>query len=99
MAKRIYSLPPIEKLTKDQRRVLRLEKDGQYLIVGSPGTGKSVVALKRAEKFVDQKNGLFLTFNHVLSTATKQLFEGHLNCYTVSLLMKDKTCHQDGMTL
>jgi len=82
MAKRIYSLPRLDELTKDQRKVLRLNKNGQFLIVGSPGTGKSVVALRRAEKFIDHKDSLFLTFNHVLSHATKQLFEGQLNCYT-----------------
>ena len=79
MAKRIYSLPRLDQLTKDQRKVLRLKEDGQYLIVGSPGTGKSVVALLRTEKFLDHQ---FLTFNHVLSEATKQLSENKIKCDT-----------------
>ncbi len=82
MAKRIYSLPRLDQMTKDQRKVLRLKKEGQYLIVGSPGTGKSVVALLRAREYVNDENNLFLTFNHVLSHATQQLFEGELNCQT-----------------
>jgi len=82
MAKRIYSLPRLDQLTKDQRKVLRLKKEGQYLIVGSPGTGKSVVALLRAKKFINHKESLFLTFNHVLSHATNQLSEANVNCQT-----------------
>ncbi len=82
MAKRIFSLPRLDQLTKDQRRVLRLKKEGQYLIVGSPGTGKSVVALLRAKKFINHENSLFLTFNHVLSHATNQLSEENVNCQT-----------------
>ncbi len=82
MAKRIYSLPRLDQLTKDQRKVLRLKKEGQYLIVGSPGTGKSVVALLRARQFIDHKESLFLTFNHVLSHATRQLSEDEINCQT-----------------
>ena len=81
MAKRIYSLPKTGQLTGDQRRVLRLKKDGQYLVVGSPGTGKSVVALLRAKKIVDD-DVLFLTFNHVLSHSTTQLFEDKINVQT-----------------
>lgn len=80
MARRIFSLPRLDQLTKDQRKVLRLKREGQYLIVGSPGTGKSVVALRRAENQIDHKNSLFLTFNHVLSHATKQLFDGEIHC-------------------
>lgn len=79
MAKRIYTLPRLDQLTKDQRKVLRLKEDGQYLIVGSPGTGKSVVALLRTEKYLAHQ---FLTFNHVLSEATKQLSKHKIKCDT-----------------
>lgn len=82
MAKRIYSLPRLDELTNDQKRVLRLKKEGQYLVVGSPGTGKSVVALLRAREYADRENGLFLTFNHVLTQATNQLSEGQIHCQT-----------------
>jgi len=82
MSKRSFDLPGIEQLTKDQRKVLRLKKEGQYLVVGSPGTGKSVVALCRAKNFSDHEESLFLTFNHVLSHSTSQLYDGELKCHT-----------------
>ena len=51
----------------------RFPKNGCFLVVGGPGTGKSVVALLRAMKFADD-DYLFLTYNHVLSSSSKQLF-------------------------
>ncbi len=81
MAKRIFSLPRREQLTKEQRRVLRLPADGQHLIVGAPGTGKSVVALWRFKELYenDISNLYFLTFNHVLSHANKNLVSSDLS--------------------
>jgi len=73
MAKRQFRLPGVEELNKDQDRVLRLPEDGQFLIVGGPGTGKSVVALLRAMKFHENKKYTFLAYNHTLHSATKQL--------------------------
>jgi len=78
MGKRKYKLPDYDELNKEQDKVLALPKDGQFLIVGSPGTGKSVVALLRASNSRDDNNCIFLTFNHVLNTATKQLVDFHL---------------------
>ncbi|KAF3983934.1 MAG: AAA family ATPase [Methylococcales symbiont of Hymedesmia sp. n. MRB-2018] len=76
MAKRKFRLPGVEELNKDQDRVLRLPENGQFLIVGGPGTGKSVVALLRAMKFADNKNYVFLTYNKVLNSATNRLTQG-----------------------
>jgi len=73
MAKREFRLPGVEELNKDQDRVLRLPEDGQFLIVGGPGTGKSVVALLRTMKFSNKHNDVFLTYNKVLNSATSQL--------------------------
>lgn len=84
MAKRIFKLPGVEELNKDQDRVLRLPKDGQFLVVGGPGTGKSVVALLRAMKFGDNKNYVFLTYNRVLEAATKQLVDYGLTGRTIN---------------
>lgn len=80
MAKRIFELPRQDQLTKEQRRVLRLPKDGQYLIVGAPGTGKSVVALLRLQNLinVDLDNVHFLTFNHVLNHANQYLVKNNV---------------------
>ncbi|MCK5536620.1 MAG: AAA family ATPase [Bacteroidales bacterium] len=83
MAKRKFKLPGIDDLNKSQDRVLRLPEDGQFLVVGGPGTGKSVVALLRAMKFEKNKNYIFLTFNHVLVSATSQLVDIRLQSRTL----------------
>lgn len=83
MAKRKFNLPGVDDLNKDQDRVLRLPEDGQFLIVGGPGTGKSVVALLRTMKYHKNKDYAFLTFNKVLLTATKQLVDFSLNSFTL----------------
>ena len=75
MAKRIFELPRQDQLTKEQRKVLRLPAEGQYLIVGAPGTGKSVVALLRLQALANTENVHFLTFNHVLNHANKYLVD------------------------
>lgn len=76
MAKRIFNLPRRDELTKDQRKVLRLPAEGQYLVVGAPGTGKSVVALWRMKELNSTDDVHFLTFNHVLNHANKVLLGG-----------------------
>lgn len=83
LVKRKFKLPGIDDLNKDQDRVLRLPEDGQFLIVGGPGTGKSVVALLRTMKYQKNNDYAFLTFNKVLLTATKQLVEFDLNSFTL----------------
>ena len=81
MAKRKFELPGIQDLGKEQEAALALPKSGrqqeglQYLIIGGPGTGKSVLALLRARRH--QRDGdeyLFLVFNHLLNRASGQLF-------------------------
>jgi len=74
VSKRTFDLPGIDELNKDQKAVIRLKESGQFLIKGGPGTGKSVVALLRVRKFHNEGNYLFLTFNHVLNSSTKQIF-------------------------
>lgn len=90
MAKRTFKLPGVEELNKDQDRVLRLPEDGRFLVVGGPGTGKSVVALLRAMKFSDNNNYLFLTYNKVLNSATKQLINIELNTNTLLTFFNTK---------
>ena len=81
--KRRFRLPGVDDLNKDQDRVLRLPEDGQFLIVGGPGTGKSVVALLRTMKYHKNEDYAFLTFNNVLLSATKQLVDFNLNSFTL----------------
>ncbi len=82
MVDRIFRLPGVEELNKDQDKVLRLPKDGQFLIIGAPGTGKSVVALLRMLKYRDDGDYIFLVYNRVLEVSTKQLVKGGLNSKT-----------------
>ena len=70
MAKRKFELPGIQDLSKDQERVRALPKEGQHLVIGGPGTGKSVLALLRARRHQgDGDEYVFLVFNHLLERA------------------------------
>ncbi len=82
MAKRKFKLPGIHEYTKDQDKVNRLPSEGQFLIVGGPGTGKSVVALQRVLKYKTDNNYMFLVFNKVLEAASKQLTNGNIKSNT-----------------
>lgn len=67
MAQRVFKLPGVDKLTKDQELARNLQLEGQHLIIGGPGTGKSVVALLRVKQLADEnKNYIFLVFNRLL---------------------------------
>ena len=72
--RRRFELPRYRELTKEQENIRRLPPDGTYLITGGPGTGKSIVALIRAQ---DQKerfpNYRFLTYNVLLDKYCRQL--------------------------
>lgn len=85
MGKRNFHLPGEEELNKDQDRVLALPEDGQYLIVGGPGTGKSVVALLRALKYHENNDYVFLVYNKVLKVLSQQLLNTKSNQYLTIL--------------
>lgn len=71
---RKFSLPNIEDLTKQQEKIRALPSEGRYLIVGGPGTGKSVVALFRVKKLQrENKSCVCLAFNRLLIASNKQL--------------------------
>ena len=75
MARRKFELPGIQDLSKEQEAARALPKEGQHLIVGGPGTGKSVLALIRARRHQRERGDyLFLVFNHLLNRASDQLF-------------------------
>jgi DNA helicase IV len=79
MAKRRFELPGIQDLSKEQEAARALPKEGQHLIVGGPGTGKSVLALLRTGRHQRERDDyLFLVFNHLLDRASVQLFGGDL---------------------
>lgn len=73
---RTHSLPRVDQLTKDQEEARALPMSDQHLVVGGPGTGKSVVALMRAQRLArNEKNYLFLVYNWLLNWAGGQLVD------------------------
>ena len=80
---RKFELPGIQDLSKEQEAARALPEKGRHLVVGGPGTGKSVLALLRARRHhQDGVPYLFLVFNHLLHQATKQLFGDGLESRT-----------------
>ncbi|MDE2926488.1 MAG: ATP-binding domain-containing protein [Acidobacteriota bacterium] len=74
MAKRRFELPGIQDLSKQQEAALALSKNGQHLIVGGPGTGKTVLALIRVLRHArDGDPHVFLVHNHLLHRWSDQL--------------------------
>lgn len=72
---RRFSLPGIHELNKDQDEALALPMEGQHLIIGGPGTGKSVVALLRARRLNGENKAYgTLVYNHLLQHSNRHLF-------------------------
>ncbi|MBN8715009.1 MAG: ATP-binding domain-containing protein [Xanthomonadales bacterium] len=72
---RRFVLPGIQDLNKDQDAALALPEGGQHLVIGGPGTGKSVVTLLRARRLLNAKMGFrFLVYNRLLATSNRYLF-------------------------
>jgi len=85
MAARRFSLPNIEELSKEQERVRLLPKEGCHLIVGGPGTGKSVIALLRARRHhlkEARQDYIFLLYNRLLLEASREMVGAVLNVQT-----------------
>lgn len=75
MARRKFELPGIQDFTKEQEAVRALPLEGRHLIVGGPGTGKSIMALLRARRLEREgREYCFLVYNHLLNTANRQLY-------------------------
>ena len=83
MARRTFRLPRVQDLSKDQERVRSLPLDGQHLVIGGPGTGKSVLALLRAKRLARSgRKYVVLMYNHLLKQASHGLYRGQLSCDT-----------------
>jgi len=79
MAKRRFQLPGIQDLSKEQEDARALPMEGQHLIVGGPGTGKSILALLRARRLAQENvDYVFLVYNHLLNESSRQLLDGSL---------------------
>lgn len=85
MAARNWSLPNIQDLSKEQERARLLPLEGCHLIIGGPGTGKSVLALLRTRRHHRTKGDqdyVFLVFNRLLLEASRELVGGSVNACT-----------------
>jgi len=83
MTERRFRLPGVHELTKEQEDAIELPKIGQHLIVGGPGTGKSVVALLRSRRHHQNKERYrFLVYNRLLHQASRHLFGQSLSSNT-----------------
>ena len=72
---RRFTLPGIHELNKDQDEALALLIEGPHLIIGGPGTGKSVVALLRARRLAkNNMNFGVLVYNNTLRHSNRHLF-------------------------
>lgn len=79
--KRHYELPAIQDLSKEQELARALPKNGRHLVVGGPGTGKSVVALLRARRHEkDREPYIFLVYNRLLHEASCSLGGNEIHC-------------------
>ena len=80
---RRWELPGIDDLTKEQDAVLALPAQGRHLVIGGPGTGKTVVCLLRARRHAREGDDyIFLVWNHLLHRASASLFDGELSAKT-----------------
>ena len=86
--RREFELPGIQELSKEAERAVRRgtgggagaggsgssAKEGRTLVVGGPGTGKTVLCLHRARRHRRLKEHYrFLVWNHLLHRASRQL--------------------------
>lgn len=79
---RRWELPGIHDLTKEQEAVLALPAKGRHVVIGGPGTGKTVVCLLRARRHDREKDDyMFLVWNHLLHRASASLFDGEASTW------------------
>lgn len=72
-------------LNKEQLQAIHLPDTGTHLIIGGPGTGKSVVALWRVHEHHRKSTRCeycFLVYNRLLYTAGNQLMDNMINSST-----------------
>ena len=71
-------LPTYEDLSKEQDEILDLPLDANHIIVGPPGTGKTVMAIHRARMLHEKRNEptLILMYNRLLCAYTSAAIEG-----------------------
>lgn len=64
----MFELPAYEDLSREQDDIFNLPLDGKHVVVGPPGTGKTVMAVYRAEMYKKAKNSIrFVVYNNTLN--------------------------------
>ncbi len=82
MVDRIFALPGVHELNKEQETARARPKQGQHFVVGGPGTGKSVLALLRARRHAKAgENHVFLVYNRLLHEASCCLGGEDICCF------------------
>lgn len=80
---RRFALPGVQDLTPEQDLANDLPVNGRHLLIGGPGTGKSVIALLRAVRLVRSKNKhAFLAYNRLLIHYCNALSPVQINAST-----------------
>lgn len=84
MKKRKFRLPGFQDLNREQYEALQLPDEGKHLVIGGPGSGKSIIALLRAKKLhASNKKYIFLCYNKVLSKANQDMIDIELKSKTI----------------
>lgn len=80
---RRFKLPGVQDLTHEQDLANDLPMTGRHLLIGGPGTGKSVIALLRASRLVrTNKPSTFLAYNRLLIHYCRALVPVLINANT-----------------
>src|SRR5262245_30936537 len=80
-------LPSYQDLSKEQDRINDLPADGRHLVIGPPGTGKTVMALYRAAMLKKVKRrSMLLMYSRLLmqyteSAAEELLLDGQVSTF------------------
>lgn len=63
----MFRLPAYEDLSREQDTIFNLPLDGHHLVIGPPGTGKTVLAVYRAEMYTRAESSTrFVVYNNTL---------------------------------
>jgi len=81
----MFRLPVYQDLTREQINIRNLGTQGKHLVVGPPGTGKTVIAIYRSEMLGEDDEEFRLivynnTLNQYLETAVNQLGLNNTTC-------------------
>ena len=93
-------LPTYEEIARDetQRGVFETPLDESLFVVGPPGSGKTVLAVQRAQMLADADNSaVLITFNRMLRRLIAQLTEGRVQARTMHSFVSERYRDQAGV--